>query len=239
MIKKLSLTTKLLLLLLISSTTGILYAIYHPSTVNITGIDEQSFKDSISFYLDKDKKLVAVSENLLYNENLVKELQSENARLAGLVDKYEKDLKNRGGSVTTIDTKTSVKESVPIDSITTDTNCFEMPTYHYTLDSVKNKWRYGSVIARSDSLFMDITTLNEYDLFIGIHKQGWLNPKYTSVTEMKSLNPNTTVTKLRSVTVKTPKPTRWGIGVTAGYGFTPAGHGIFVGGGINYNFIVW
>lgn len=169
--------------------------------------------------------------NLPTNDPEIKRLQAE-------VEKYRKQIKNRG-SVTTVTSNTSADIKVPTVVVQQpqDPN---FPIYRSKFDL--DGWIYGTVEARKDSTLISPRIRNEYTVVIGQEKQGFLGlGKPKPFVEVVNKNPYTETTQLRTYQVDdTRRKSHWNFGLYGGYGATLVKKEVVVGpqvgGGITYNF---
>lgn len=157
--------------------------------------------------------------------------------LQNVVSNYKKELKN-SGSATVFSGITTVNVSGKT-TITHDTTWmpyeskYEVPAVYSTV--LKNKWYNGTVIARQDSIHLDIAIENSYSVVIGEEGKWW--KKKTPFVEVTNLNPYTKTKTLKSYEVSGAKDKKWGIGANIGYGFSKTGLSPYVGIGIQYSLI--
>lgn len=158
------------------------------------------------------------------SDRRIKELQAE-------VAKYKKQLAN-GGSVI-VKVADTVKVIVKTPTIENEANSLS-PIYKSSFNL--KGWVYGTSVARQDSTLLDLKIKNDYTILVVPTKSGFFRsiPGYVEVINK---NPYVDNTSLSSYRVALPKPKRFGLGVSAGYGIGSNGLTPYIGLGINYNLI--
>lgn len=185
--------------------------------------------DTIRYYKTKDSDQVAtisILQSFSADDFIKYKIRdSEIVVLQKLVGFYKDKLK-AGSSVTTATTTTVVNTKIKIDTIRYNTIDSIFPTYVATLN---NEWiNYKSVIDNTgDSLSLKVN--NRYAVILGYDKK-------RPFVDVINYNPYSSTKILRSYQVSVPKQKMWGVGFSAGIGFsadlTPRP---YFGVGVNYN----
>lgn len=199
-------------------------------------------KDSMKTYRKKDSSQVATIQNYessntkLFTNLMTKDL--EILKLQKLVKDNEDKLKH-GGSVTTFtdNTKIITKEVTVVkrDTILLE-DCQDVV---YSSNFNRNNWVKGNITASYDSTEIDFEINNQYDVVIGEDGK-WYTWNRKTYAEVTNHNPYTTITTMKSYSVKAPKKKRLGIGFHVGYGIPlnlPLRTSFLIGIGLQYNII--
>lgn len=161
-------------------------------------------------------------------------LDSLSKELQKLVKQNKKLLKD-GGSATSVTTSSEIDQSTTTNITYVNNDSF--PTYD---TRYLDDWLDYTIIAKKDSITLDFSLINSFDVVVGTEPQGFFKPDKPFVT-ITNKNPYTKTTDMRTYSVKMPKPKRLGIGVSAGYGFHVGSggvsHGLNISVGLNYNII--
>lgn len=163
-----------------------------------------SLLDSLYHYKDKDKNntsKISVLETRNLNTFLKLDAKDQQIKdLQKLVKDNKKKLKN-GGSVTTIESITNIKETFPVK---VDTSVSNSSIYISEIDM--NKWIKGTVLARKDSIKVDLKVFNKYSVLIGEEKVGnGLFKKRVPYSIITNYNPYSFNEKQRTYRVSLPK----------------------------------
>lgn len=112
-------------------------------------------------------------------------------------------------SNTTSNTINTGTTATPRDTIRKDSLILVYPEYSTLF---KNRWENFNIKANKDTIKLDYTVFNEFELKQEFQKQkikGKLFKQYVAVSEVTNLNPHTTTTELKTFTKQLPKPKRW------------------------------
>lgn len=177
--------------------------------------------DSLVSYRDKEGKMISkISSIEVDNMSFFKQLQVK--------DKTIKELQNlvKKGTLTASIVKTETK----IDTvIKTKVVKYGEEDIVFETDFNLKDWVWGTISMDKDTTAMALFIRNQYDITLSKEKDG----TYVNVINH---NPFSVTKEIRSV-YKLPKPKRFGVGISAGYGVTAQGLSPYIGVGINYNLI--
>lgn len=150
--------------------------------------------------------------------------------IMGKLQKEALYYKDKASQIVYIQTETIVEKQVPTIESSDDN---QKPVYSFNF---KDDWISLRGQARFDNTDFDLSIKNDYSVAFVQNN----NMPHVVVTPM---NPYSNVNDIRSFRIPQQKQSRFGIGVTAGYGFLydysekRLPHGFFLGIGLNYNFI--
>lgn len=177
--------------------------------------------DSLVSYRDKEGKMISkISSIEVDNMSFFKQLQVK--------DKTIKELQNlvKKGTLTASIVKTETK----IDTvIKTKVVKYGEEDIMFETDFNLKDWVWGTISMDKDTTAMALFIRNQYDITLSKEKDG----TYVNVINH---NPFSVTKEIRSV-YKLPKPKKFGVGISAGYGVTAQGLSPYIGVGINYNLI--
>jgi len=184
--------------------------------------------NNINMLLDIQSK----DESIIQLQNIIKEKNKLNKKLDdALAIQTELFLKY-------VD---SVNKNKVIDNVTIGDTTYQ--TYERSFILYNNydqkdttAWVFGNIVLGKMLFEIDLNIKNKYDVSIGRERKNIFSP-WEMYADITTYNPYDNITKVRSYSKQKMRPKRFGIGVTAGIGFTYGGIGPFVGIGINYNFI--
>lgn len=192
-----------------------------------------ALSDSIRTYQNKNGDMVTTiaaiqtsSVDIFMKLNFVEE---ELLRLQEVVKDYDKKLK-AGGSVTNFKTETNVRKTdsttlASLDSIVKGNKTYYYPTY---TSNYKDKWLTYSTQSSKDSTLVHVSMVNEYSVVIG-------EQKGKPFADIINYNPYSTVQKVRTFQVSTPKPKKFGVGFLIGVGINSEGRLLpTIGAGLTY-----
>lgn len=196
--------------------------------------------DTLTLVKNKDSSTTATIEaySLRESEHLqsIKGLRSENDRLLALEKQYRAKIKD-GGSITNSTSNTGINTTVPTivsgkDTIRIKDSVFVYPTYYGEINL--SPWITGFSLATKDSTQYKINVYNETDVILYRNKG-----KYQA--DVILLNPYSIHSTVRALNVTGPKPKRFGLTATAGYGAVYQNKQVtlapFVGVGLGY--LLW
>ena len=177
--------------------------------------------DSLVSYRDKEGKLISkISSIEVDNMNFFKQLEVK--------DKTIKELQNlvKKGTLMASILKTETKvDTIVKTKIVKDGEEDIM----FETDFNLKDWIWGTISMDKDTTAMVLFVRNQYDITLSKEKEG----TYVNVSNN---NPFSVTKEIRSV-YKLPKPKKFGVGISAGYGITAQGLSPYIGVGINYNLI--
>lgn len=160
-----------------------------------------------SFEVSSGKQFSKLSKELAKKDKTIAELKIES-------DTY----KNRLMSATSLRTTTSLATSSETtvsrhDTIHTETTTEIWPEYS---SSFKDDWVTWKLKASKDTAHLNLTVNNDFTISQVKEKdKGFLKFRKSSVVKVRSLNPYTSTTDVRSLTI-TERPKRFHLGITAG-----------------------
>ena len=177
--------------------------------------------DSLQSYRDKEGKMISkISSVEVDNMSFFKQLESK--------DKTIKELQNLVKKSTL--TASIVKTETKIDTvIKTKIVKYGEEDIMFETDFNLKDWVWGTISMDKDTTAMALFIRNQYDITLSKEKDG----TYVNVINH---NPFSVTKEIRSV-YKLPKPKKFGVGISAGYGVTAQGLSPYIGVGINYNLI--
>lgn len=184
----------------------------------------KELKDSLKQYKNKYNEEVSKISILEGSSNKqFVELASKDSqiiKLQQLVKENNKRIKH-GGSVTNITNQTDISSLTPTiitepDTVEVEHYTYIYPRYETTVN--KDGWIVGKMIATKDSVELDVSINNEYNIIMG--REGGFLRKKKPFIEITNKNPYTTTKTLRTYDVSAPKPKKIGIGLYGGYGVT-------------------
>ena len=177
--------------------------------------------DSLVSYRDKEGKMISkISSIEVDNMSFFKQLQVK--------DKTIKELQNLVKKSTL--TASIVKTETKIDTvIKTKVVKYGEEDIMFETDFNLKDWVWGTISMDKDTTAMALFIRNQYDITLSKEKDG----TYINVINH---NPFSVTKEIRSV-YKLPKPKKFGVGISAGYGVTAQGLSPYIGVGINYNLI--
>ena len=237
MMKKISLTTWIILALIAITIVLFIVNMYQAAKLGTQENFIGAMNDTLKVVRDKDSGQIATIQAFqIYKADDLLKLQSKDSSIINLQKALSenKSMVKNGGTVTVIKTEGQFNQTVPSQHDTVyvpQTNTFEKV---YTGNFNLNEWAKGTIIARPDSVSINMTIKDAYDVIVGYDKN-------VPTVKVKNYNPYITITELRSVNIMTPKPKKLGLGFTVGYGAT-INSGIVKTGisgsvGITYNLI--
>ena len=213
-----------------------------------------ALKDTLHIKYNKDSSKVysVLAMEAANNKYLLNVKDSSILELASIVKQY----KNRLQSATNFHTSTgihtiskTIHDTVGSYTITEDSDCAKNVVFESDIqlgqitDKVTGKktnkyWITGHSIATYQETQLDLTVLNDYSVVIGYNKN---KLPYAEVT---TLNPFDTVKSVKVFDIILPKPSKWGLDVTAGYGILATSngnmyHGIAITVGISRRIITF
>ena len=176
--------------------------------------------DSLQSYRDKEGKMISkISSIEVDNMSFFKQLQVKDKtikELQGLVKK---------GTLAASIIKTETK----VDTVFRTTKIKDTVNVTYETDFDVQGWVWGTVAINKDTTALRIFTREQYDIRLSKEKDG-------TYIDVINHNPFSTTQDVRSV-YKLPKPKKWGINVSTGYGITPEGFKPYIGIGIGRTLI--
>lgn len=185
----------------------------------------------------------------LTNKNMLLDIKSKDDAIIQLQniikrkDKINKDLNNAIAIQTEIFLryKDSINENKVIGDTTIGDTTFQTYERNFVLynnydSNDTTEWVFGNVILGKMIFEIELNIKNKYDVAIGRKRKNIFSP-WQMYADITTYNPYDNITKVRSYSKQKMRPKRFGIGISAGVGFTYSGIGPYVGIGVNYNII--
>lgn len=198
--------------------------------------ENRVLNDTLSSWKDKNGKQfsrIAVLEYENTKNFLDLDISNQEVReLQKLVEKYKKDLKNKGSA-------TIIKTETVYDTIKKLSPELAKQIEHLRegiFDSVHNRYISSVFGFRGNNSYFNLMVHNNVSVVIGEEKQGFMKPRRTVVT-VSDDNPYSSTKGVRTFSVEGKKVSRFGVGPQIGYGFTEKGSTYYIGVGVNYNLI--
>lgn len=153
-----------------------------------------SYKDLKALHVS-DSSTIGRLQNLV-NKNTISATAIKNTTSGTITGKTKITFKNvsLGNNRDTLPILTEVV-TMPCDTV--------YPEYQ---DSITSKWANMNVLATKDSIKVDYTVFNEYEISQEYKKEGnWPFRKKVPIVKIKNLNPHTVTTEIASYAVQVPK----------------------------------
>jgi len=194
-------------------------------------LEKHVLTDQMTSYKDKDglnvSRIEVLESEKAKNLLKIKSKDSTVLFLQGEVEKYKKQIKEPGSSVTTVTSTTNVSGTVPSTVIPPTSIDYDASFAGYYSEK-HTEWIDLVITAKKDSTHFDLKSRNKYSVVIGYEKG-------VPFAQVKNFNPYTETTSLRTFQVTVPKQKRLGIGLQGGYGIGANGLTPYFGVGISYN----
>ena len=168
--------------------------------------------DSLKIERNELSQEIAKRKNLeVENEKQLLEIKTKDSTVIKL-QKEVKKYKGKAQAAVVIKNKTVIKEKLKTKVVRDSIN--KKDVY---IAKINKPFLNGQIIAKFDSIYLDIEALNKYTIIIGKKSNGWFK-KRTSEIVFKSENPDTKTLDLRSVIIR-HKPKRFSLGIFVGYDY--------------------
>lgn len=176
--------------------------------------------DSLQSYRDKEGKMISrISSIEVDNMSFFKQLQVKDKTIQDL-----QKLVKKGTLAASI-----IKTETKVDTVFKTTKIKDTVNITYETDFDVQGWIWGTVAINKDTTALRIFTRDQYDIRLSKEKDG-------TYIDVINHNPFSTTQEVRSV-YKLPKPKKWDLNVSAGYGITPEGLKPYIGIGIGRTLI--
>ena len=176
--------------------------------------------DSLQSYRDKEGKMISrISSIEVDNMSFFKQLQVKDKTIQDL-----QKLVKKGTLAASI-----IKTETKVDTVFRTTKIKDTVNVTYETDFDVQGWIWGTVAINKDTTALRIFTRDQYDIRLSKEKDG-------TYIDVINHNPFSTTQEVRSV-YKLPKPKKWGLNISAGYGMTPEGFKPYIGIGIGRTLI--
>lgn len=199
-----------------------LMALFFNKSCNDSG-NKQVVIDAItdSLKVSKDKlgrQIGEITDLRVSNVKYLKDLANKDSDVQKLLNEVKKLKDAYNGilvSSNTSDNGSTITTVIEGDTVIVNDTVYIYPTYKSEWDE---KWSYGYIEARRDSIKRQVTLRNEFIVVQSYQREGFLKPKVGKAT-ITNNNPNTVTTGLRTFSIDYPK-SKVNIGPSLNYGIS-------------------
>lgn len=185
---------------------------------NLYEASQDSLRNTTNKFGESSKTISVLQAESINQLLKLKIKDKEIIRIQEIAEKYKSQLKKNGVIISsqeeTIIKLTGIVNTIKRDTVWTDSGYIVYPEYEC---NISDKWIKGTITSNKDTCNTNLRITNEYDIIIGMQRNGFLKKK-TPFAEITNHNPYTETKTMRVFQISTPKRKWFSLNVNVSYG---------------------